>query len=72
MNLESAAHFIGKDGFNWWLGQIENVDLHQILFTGKVKVSCRLCNLGYNHSPNKGSALGELSDTCHASTAWYW
>jgi hypothetical protein len=24
MNLESAAHAIGKDGFNWWIGQVEN------------------------------------------------
>ena len=23
-NLEAAAHAIGKDGFNWWIGQVEN------------------------------------------------
>ena len=22
--LESTANFIGKDGFNWWVGQVEN------------------------------------------------
>ena len=21
--LESTANFIGKDGFNWWIGQVE-------------------------------------------------
>ena len=22
---ESTANFIGKDGFNWWIGQVENI-----------------------------------------------
>ena len=24
MSLEAVASFIGKDGFNWWVGQVEN------------------------------------------------
>ena len=49
MNLESAAHFIGKDGFNWWLGQIENDGStpDDYDFTGKVKVRI----VGY-HNPD--------------------
>mgnify|MGYP006235120681 CR=1 FL=1 len=22
---EATANFIGKDGFNWWIGQVENI-----------------------------------------------
>ena len=47
MNLESAAHAIGKDGFNWWIGQVENdgsdpenngEESLDYDYTGKVKV----------------------------------
>ena len=57
MNLESAAHAIGKDGFNWWIGQVENdgsdpeYDGSQPKdydYTGKVKVRV----VGY-HNPDK-------------------
>ena len=57
MNLESAAHAIGKDGFNWWIGQVENDgsdpenDGEESLdydYTGKVKVRI----VGY-HNPDK-------------------
>ena len=57
MNLESVAHAIGKDGFNWWIGQVENDgsdpenDGEESLdydYTGKVKVRI----VGY-HNPDK-------------------
>ena len=57
MNLESAAHAIGKDGFNWWIGQVENdgsdpdhdgSQSKDYDYTGKVKVRV----VGY-HNPNK-------------------
>ena len=57
MNLESAAHAIGKDGFNWWIGQVENdgsdpdhdgSQSKDYDYTGKVK--CRI--VGY-HNPDK-------------------
>ena len=47
MNIESAAHAIGKDGFNWWIGQVENdgsdpeytgEEEKDFDYTGKVKV----------------------------------
>ena len=57
MNLESAAHAIGKDGFNWWIGQVENdgsdpenngEESLDYDYTGKVKVRI----VGY-HNPDK-------------------
>ena len=57
MNLESAAHAIGKDGFNWWIGQVENdgsdpehdgTQSKDYDYTGKVKVRI----VGY-HNPDK-------------------
>ncbi len=57
MNLESAAHAIGKDGFNWWIGQVENdgsdpeytgANAKDYDYTGKVKVRI----VGY-HNPDK-------------------
>ena len=57
MNLESAAHAIGKDGFNWWIGQVENdgsdpdhdgSQPKDYDYTGKVKVRI----VGY-HNPDK-------------------
>ena len=57
MNLESAAHAIGKDGFNWWIGQVENdgsdpendgEESLDYAYTGKVKVRV----VGY-HNPDK-------------------
>ena len=57
MNLESAAHAIGKDGMNWWIGQIENdgsdpeytgANAKDYDYTGKVKVRI----VGY-HNPDK-------------------
>ena len=57
MNLESAAHAIGKDGFNWWIGQVENdgsdpdhdgSQSKDYDYTGKVKVRI----VGY-HNPDK-------------------
>ena len=57
MNLESAAHAIGKDGFNWWIGQVENdgsdpdhdgTQPKDYDYTGKVKVRV----VGY-HNPDK-------------------
>ena len=59
MNLESAAHAIGKDGFNWWIGQVENdgsdpeytganAESKDYDYTGKVKVRI----VGY-HNPDK-------------------
>ena len=57
MNIESAAHAIGKDGFNWWLGQVENdgsdpeytgANSKDYDYTGKVKVRI----VGY-HNPDK-------------------
>jgi len=57
MNLESAAHAIGKDGFNWWIGQVENdgsdpeytgTGGKDYDYTGKVKVRI----VGY-HNPDK-------------------
>ena len=24
MSIEATANFIGKEGFNWWIGQVEN------------------------------------------------
>ena len=52
--LESTANFIGKDGFNWWVGQVENTGAGTEEFpedkdeTNKVKVRI----LGY-HNPSK-------------------
>jgi len=48
--LEATANFIGKDGFNWWVGQVENDggDQNDPDYTNKVKVRI----LGY-HSPSK-------------------
>lgn len=48
--LEATANFIGKDGFNWWVGQVENDggDQKDPDYTNKVKVRI----LGY-HSPSK-------------------
>ena len=48
--LEATANFIGKDGFNWWVGQVENDggDQQDPDYTNKVKVRI----LGY-HSPSK-------------------
>ncbi len=55
--LESAAHAIGKDGFNWWIGQVENDGSDpdndgsapkDYDYTNKVK--CRI--VGY-HNPDK-------------------
>ena len=57
MNIESAAHAIGKDGMNWWIGQIENdgsdpeytgANAKDYDYTGKVKVRI----VGY-HNPDK-------------------
>ena len=57
MSLESAAHAIGKDGFNWWIGQVENdgsdpeytgANSKDYDYTGKVKVRI----VGY-HNPDK-------------------
>ena len=57
MRLESAAHAIGKDGFNWWIGQVENdgsdpdndgSSPKDYDYTNKVK--CRI--VGY-HNPDK-------------------
>lgn len=49
-NLESSAHFIGKEGLNWWIGQIENDGSapDDYDYTGKVKVRI----VGY-HNPSK-------------------
>lgn len=49
-NLESSAHFIGKEGLNWWIGQIENDGStpEDYDYTGKVKVRI----VGY-HNPSK-------------------
>ena len=52
--LESTANFIGKDGFNWWVGQVENTGAGTEEFpedrdeTNKAKVRI----LGY-HNPSK-------------------
>ena len=52
--LESTANFIGKDGFNWWVGQVENTGAGTEEFpedkdeTNKVKVRI----LGY-HNPSR-------------------
>ena len=52
--LESTANFIGKDGFNWWVGQVENTGAGTKEFpddkdeTNKVKVRI----LGY-HNPSR-------------------
>ena len=48
--LEATANFIGKDGFNWWVGQVENNggDNKDPDFSNKVKVRI----LGY-HNPKK-------------------
>ena len=52
--LESTANFIGKDGFNWWVGQVENTGAGTDEFpedrdeTNKAKVRI----LGY-HNPSK-------------------
>ena len=57
MNLESAAHAIGKDGLNWWIGQVENdgsdpeytgANAKDYDYTGRVKVRI----VGY-HNPDK-------------------
>ena len=57
MNIESAAHAIGKDGLNWWIGQVENdgsdpeytgANAKDYDYTGKVKVRI----VGY-HNPDK-------------------
>ena len=50
MMLEATANFIGKDGFNWWVGQVENNggDNKDPDFSNKVKVRI----LGY-HNPKK-------------------
>ena len=57
MNIESAAHAIGRDGMNWWIGQIENdgsdpeysgANAKDYDYTGKVKVRI----VGY-HNPDK-------------------
>ena len=61
---ESIANFIGKEGFNWWIGQVENdggkywntelddgkgaLDYSDFDWTNKVKVRI----IGY-HSPNR-------------------
>ena len=52
--LESTANFIGKDGFNWWVGQVENTGAGTEEFpedrdeTNKAKVRI----LGY-HNPSR-------------------
>ena len=52
--FESTANFIGKDGFNWWVGQVENTGAGTEDFpndrdeTNKVKVRI----LGY-HNPSR-------------------
>ena len=52
--LESTANFIGKDGFNWWVGQVENTGAGTEDFpedkdeSNKVKVRI----LGY-HNPSR-------------------
>ena len=50
MQRNAVANFIGKDGFNWWVGQVENDGGNQEDpdYTNKVKVRI----LGY-HSPNR-------------------
>ena len=50
MERNAVANFIGKDGFNWWVGQVENDGGNQEDpdYTNKVKVRI----LGY-HSPNR-------------------
>lgn len=49
--LEATANFIGKDGFNWWVGQVENTGGNKkgdADYTNKVKVRI----VGY-HNPSK-------------------
>ena len=49
--LEATANFIGKDGFNWWVGQVENTlgnKKGDADYTNKVKVRI----VGY-HNPSK-------------------
>ena len=51
MMLEATANFIGKDGFNWWVGQVENTGgtkQKDADYTNKVKVRI----VGY-HNPSK-------------------
>ena len=47
---EAVANFIGKDGFNWWVGQVENDggNIKDPDYTNKVKVRI----MGY-HNPSK-------------------
>ena len=47
---EAVANFIGKDGFNWWVGQVENDggNVKDPDYTNKVKVRI----MGY-HNPSK-------------------
>ncbi len=47
---QAVANFIGKDGFNWWVGQVENDGGNEKDpdYTNKVKVRI----MGY-HSPNR-------------------
>jgi hypothetical protein len=48
--LEAASHFIGKDGFNWWIGQVENDGSDPKDPDDKNRVKVRI--IGY-HSPDK-------------------
>lgn len=46
--LEAASHFIGKDGFNWWIGQVENDGSDKKDPDDKNRVKVRI--LGYHNS----------------------